>query len=368
MGGLVQLDQLKALYKLPLSELLSQADKMRCDHFGRIVSYSLNYTIPVSNYCRNNCDYCAFRPRPPDAPPRIFSPGEIQDALQRAYQLKCWEVLFLTGEGGSQFSEVQNFLADSPWNSIEEYYLWGLQGAVATGLLPHSNFGLVDRAWLEKFKPWNASMGLMLETTSVSLCLPGMSHQFSPGKDPTLRLQFICWAGELRVPFTTGLLIGVGEDVVSRLESLLAIGKIAQRYGHIQEVILQNFVPNPLTPLGNRPPPSREEVLRLVAVARLVFKGKLSIQIPPNLNPSGIIDFIRAGANDLGGISPSTIDFVNPRESWAKIEDLTRLTSKAGFSLIPRLPVYDSFISDKFLSPAILRNITSIQKEMRDAV
>jgi len=360
----MQLNDLKTLYKLPLPELLNRANNVREKYFGTKISYSRNYIIPISNYCRNNCGYCAFRPRDHLIPAKIYSPAEIQDALKVASNLKCWEVLFLSGEQGSVFEEVKSFLLQAGWSNLEEYYLWAMQQVVARGLLPHSNFGIIARSWLEKFKPWNASMGLMLESISVALCEPMMPHEFSPGKNPSRRLEFIRWAGELQIPFTTGLLIGVGESELSRLESLLVIKDIALQYGHIQEVILQNFVPNSSTPFGNHSPPSREEVLRLVAVARILFQGSLSIQVPPNLNPTGILDFIHAGANDLGGISPISIDYVNPREKWPDIEALSRCLSSQGYVLVPRLPVYDAFISDKFLSPAILSNIALIRKKV----
>ncbi|MEX2685052.1 MAG: 7,8-didemethyl-8-hydroxy-5-deazariboflavin synthase subunit CofG [Candidatus Sigynarchaeota archaeon] len=362
----MSLEDLKAWYKQPMHDLMNRADRARQMHFGQKVTYSRNYSLAVSNHCRNNCGYCAFRARTPGVSPKLLMPVDIEAGLTRARDSRCWEVLFITGEGGSTDPEIDAFLKTSGWKCIEEYYSWALSAAISKGLLPHSNFGLVSRAWLAHFKQLNASMGLMLETVSTSLCDRGMPHEFSPGKHPSLRLQFLEWAGELQIPITTGLLIGVGETVSSRLESLLAIWHLHQRFGHIQEVILQNFVPHQGTPLENYPPPPTEDLLRLVAVSRLLFGKSVSIQVAPNLNPASILDLVHAGANDLGGISPVTIDHVNPKEPWPSAEHLAKILSEDGIDLVPRLPVYDAFISDKFLSPAILRNITRIQESMRD--
>jgi len=351
-----------------LHELLFKAQYVRYQYFGTRVTYSRNHTIPLSNFCRNDCGYCAFRPRFPGTSGKIYSPHEIKEQLHTAREQKCWEVLFVTGEDGNSLAPVQDFLRKFSWESIEEYYLWGLQEAVSLGLLPHSNFGVIERSWLEKYKQWNASMGLMLESCSNDLRAPQGPHYLSPGKDPLVRQNFIILAGKLSIPFTTGILVGIGEDVLSRLESLLIIWKIAQRYDHIQEIIIQNFVPNANTPLARNVPPSREEMLRIVAIARILFQGSVSIQVPPNLNPKGILDFIHAGANDLGGISPMTIDFVNPDEKWPVIEKLKQDLNVAGFSLTSRLPVYDSFISDKFLSSRILHNIVVARRDFIDVI
>nr|MDO8085800.1 7,8-didemethyl-8-hydroxy-5-deazariboflavin synthase subunit CofG [Candidatus Sigynarchaeum springense] len=362
----VSIKQLKAWYKEPLPELLRRADKERQEIFGQKVTFSRNYSIPLSNICRNNCAYCAFRARPPAIPAKILDPDAIQSALKHARDLHCWEVLFITGESVVPSEEIDNFLEGTQWTSIEEYYLWGLQEAVAMGLLPHSNFGPVTRDWLARFKSWNASMGLMLESMDPSLANPGMPHEFSPGKDPETRFRFIQWAGELCIPFTTGILIGIGETEISRLESLFAINTLSNRYHTIQEVIIQNFTPDPATPMSSVQPPPLVELLRLVAIARLTLEKHVSIQIPPNLNPKGILELVHAGANDLGGISPATIDYVNPRGAWPLVTNVSRLLAEEKIDLVPRLPVYDAFISEKFLSPAILRNITAIRKKIHD--
>ncbi|HJX23341.1 MAG TPA: 7,8-didemethyl-8-hydroxy-5-deazariboflavin synthase CofG, partial [Candidatus Bathyarchaeia archaeon] len=216
-----------------------------------------------------------------------------------------------------------------------------------TGLLPHSNPGVLSKREVAELKDVNASMGLMLESASERLCEKGGPHEHSPGKSPKLRLATIKHAGQLRIPFTTGLLMWIGETVEERVDSLFAIKELHQEYGHVQEVIIQNFKAKPGTRMGKSPEPTSLDMRRTVAAARLIFGGETNIQAPPNLSPETYPSFLFAGANDLGGVSPVTRDFVNPEAPWPLIRDLRRRIVGQGFDLRERLPIYPEYVSGK---------------------
>jgi FO synthase len=194
----------------------------------------------------------------------------------------------------------------------------------------------------------------MLESTSARLMLPGGAHDNAPDKKPSLRLRTIAEAGKLRIPFTTGILIGIGETWEDRIDSLFAIRELSDRYGHIQEVIVQNFRPKPEIPMRDRPEPAREDMLKTIALARLILGGAVNLQAPPNLTPEGYPIYLRAGINDWGGVSPLTPDFINPEAPWPALVDLERRTREAGYALRARLPIYPEFITDEFV-PAAMR-------------
>jgi len=230
-------------------------------------------------------------------------------------------------------------------------------------MLPHTNIGVLTKEEMIELKPFNASMGLMLESISERLMEKGMPHELSPSKHPKIRLRMIREAGELRIPFTTGILIGIGETWEERIDSLLAIKKVNDEYGHIQEVIIQNFMPEPGTPMENCKPPSLTDMLKTIAIARLIFKGEVSVQAPPNLAPSTYFTYLLAGINDWGGISPLTPDFVNPAYPWPKISDVKRITEILGFELRERLPVYPKFIKLNWLSDALKTRVEALVDE-----
>lgn len=229
-----------------------------------------------------------------------------------------------------------------------------------TGLLPHSNPGILKKKEMGLLKEVNASMGLMLETTSKRL-MKTIVHEKSPGKDPKLRIKSIENAGKLKIPFTTGLLIGIGETVEERAESLLEIKRMNDKYGHIQEIIIQNFKPKPGIPMESYKEPSLIEMIKIVAVTKLLFP-EIGVQVPPNLNKHNAQIFLLAGADDWGGVSPLTKDYVNPEAPWPELNDLKRMTEEMGLFLDERLPVYDKFISSDYLSNKILNKIKSISK------
>lgn len=228
-----------------------------------------------------------------------------------------------------------------------------------TGLLPHSNPGLMGKSDLARLRQVNVSLGLMLENISERLALPSAPHFNAPDKRPLLRLKIIAEAGKLRIPFTTGILIGIGETWEERIGSLFAIRELHARYGHIQEVIIQNFRAKPEIPMCAHPEPTFEEMLKTIALARLIFGGEMNIQAPPNLTPESYPLYLHAGINDWGGVSPLTPDYINPEAPWPALAILSQKTVEAGFVLRPRLPVYPEFIfqSEKFIPASLLPKV-----------
>ncbi|HLN85149.1 MAG TPA: 7,8-didemethyl-8-hydroxy-5-deazariboflavin synthase CofG, partial [Candidatus Limnocylindrales bacterium] len=225
-----------------------------------------------------------------------------------------------------------------------------------TGLLPHSNPGVMGRGDLQRLKDCNPSMGLMLESVSERLLLAGAAHDNAPDKTPTVRLHTLQLAGELRIPFTTGILIGIGENWQERIDSLIAIRELHDRYGHIQEVIVQNFRAKPAIPMRAHPNATKDDMVKTIAIARLILGGDMNIQAPPNLTPDGYELYLEAGINDWGGVSPLTPDFINPEAPWPALQLLQQKSAQAGFELKARLPVYPEFIRDgeKFLAASLL--------------
>jgi len=332
-----------------LCALLKVACLIRDCEKGPIISYSKKVFIPLTNICRNNCGYCGFRRDPSDPSARIMTPNEVLKIAEAGKKAGCKEALFALGEKPEElYPEVRKKLKSAGYESIVDYLHDMCELVVKkTGLLPHSNAGVMDRKELAKLKENNASMGLMLENISERLCNQGEPHNLSPGKQPKLRLATIEAAGQLKIPFTTGLLIGIGETLEERVNSLFTIKHINEKYGHIQEVIIQNFQAKPKTPMKQCLEPSVLDVTRTVAVARLIFRGETNIQVPPNLSRGVYASFLFAGINDWGGISPVTKDFINPEAPWPRIKKLEEKTVKKGFTLKERLPIYPEYITKK---------------------
>ncbi|HML05948.1 MAG TPA: 7,8-didemethyl-8-hydroxy-5-deazariboflavin synthase subunit CofG [Methanobacterium sp.] len=323
------------------------------------ITYSKNAFLPLTDICRNECGYCTFKKTPNDKGARILmNYHEIFDVLKEADKYGCKEALFTFGERPDETSEVKLALEKLGYQNMIEYLYFICEETLKnTGLLPHSNPGVLKKKELKMLKEVNASMGLMLENTSKRL-MKTIVHEKSPGKDPELRIKTIENAGKLNIPFTTGLLIGIGETIEERAESLLEIKRINDKYGHIQEIIIQNFKPKPGIPMESWKEPSVIEMIKMVAVTRLLFPN-IGVQVPPNLNNQNAQVFLLAGADDWGGVSPLTKDFVNPEAPWPELEDLRKMTEEMGLSLNERLPVYPDFISSEFLSDRILEKIKS---------
>ncbi|MGC9209117.1 MAG: 7,8-didemethyl-8-hydroxy-5-deazariboflavin synthase subunit CofG [Nitrososphaeria archaeon] len=335
-----------------LRRLLLVASEIRDSSKGNTITYSPKIFIPLSNLCSDRCLYCAYRKEPENGGGYI----EIEEAVslfKAGASLGCTEALIMSGERPERrYEEARSFLKARNVKSTAEYARQIAEIALQHGLLPHINIGLLSEEEMLMLKEVSASMGLMLESTSERLLDKDGPHRFSPSKNPHLRLRMIESAGKLKIPFTTGILIGIGERPEDVADSLLAIRSLNEKYGHIQEVIIQPFRPERGTPMENAREPPLEFVQRVIAVARIVLGARMNIQAPPNLVPCWKI--VEAGANDLGGISPLTSDLVNPAYPWPDIQLLKKECERRGYSLRRRLPIYSEFINrDGFVSERV---------------
>jgi 7,8-didemethyl-8-hydroxy-5-deazariboflavin synthase CofG subunit len=318
----------------------------------------------LTNLCRDFCGYCTFRKAPDEPGAKTMTLDEVLRVVERGKSLGCTEVLFSLGDKPEAiYPEMKEFLLARGHRRTLDYLLEACRAVVdETGLLPHANPGIMGKGDLRRLREVNASMGLMLESVSERLLLPGAAHDNAPDKRPALRLRTLEEAGKLQIPFTTGILIGIGESWEDRVESMLAIAELQERYGHIQEVIVQNFRAKPTIPMRDHPDATRDDMLKTIATARLIFGGAMNIQAPPNLTPDGYELYLDAGINDWGGVSPLTPDFINPEAPWPALTLLRQKSAQAGFELKARLPVYPEFISrgEKFLAPSMLCHVNAL--------
>jgi 7,8-didemethyl-8-hydroxy-5-deazariboflavin synthase CofG subunit len=338
-----------------LDSLMSAAAQLRNRFKGTCVTYSKKVFIPLTNLCRDYCGYCTFRKDPGQSGARTMNPDEVLAVAEAGARLGCKEALFSLGDRPEAiFPEMGETLARFGHRTTLSYLAQMCERVLnETGLLPHANPGLMARKDLETLRQSNPSMGLMLESSSNRLTLPGMPHDNAPDKPPSLRLKTIEEAGRLKIPFTTGILIGIGETLDERVDSLLAIRDLHRQYGHIQEVIVQNFRAKPDIPMRNHSEPSQSDHSRTIAVARLLLRD-MNVQAPPNLSDDDYPFLLRAGINDWGGISPLTPDFINPEKPWPHLARLAERTSGEGFELRERLCVYPEFVhSDEFIDARI---------------
>lgn len=354
-----------------LSELdtarLCEAARARRDRaWGKTLTYSPKVFLPVTNLCRNHCDYCSFRRSPGDPGEWTMSPTEVREWLHRARLQGCIEALFCLGDTPETgFREYRALLRSWGYERTVDYLRWAAEEALGSGLLPHTNAGILSREDMIALKPVNVSLGLMLENVSERLCQKGMPHQRAPDKRPAKRLQMTREAGELKIPFTSGLLIGIGETVDERVDTILAIRRLHRAYGHIGEVIVQNFRSHPTTPMGLACEPSSDELAATIAMARLILDDEVSVQAPPNLNPASTSTLIHAGINDLGGISPVSPDYINPQHPWPYLERLGEACASEGFRLEPRLPVYTGHLEAQgFVDSSLRPRIDRLQMEL----
>jgi len=346
-----------------LPELLHTAVALK-EHFKpHTITYSRKVFIPLTTLCRDYCGYCTFRRDPGQPGAHTMSPEEVLAVAKAGEKLGCTEALFSLGDKPELlFPEMRWKLRQLGYNSTL-HYLEAMCELVLreTRLLPHANPGLMSAQWLKRLAAYSPSLGLMLETTGEALLRPGAAHDNAPDKVPAKRLQVLEEAGKLGVPFTTGLLIGIGETLEDRVDTLLGIRDLHDRYGHIQEVIVQNFRVKPGIPMHNWPEPSHGDMLRTVAVARLLL-GNMNIQAPPNLTAPGYDSLLDAGINDWGGVSPLTPDFINPEAPWPHLQELVERTRAKGYALRQRLPVYPEFI------PAAMAGASALLRERLSAV
>ena len=328
-----------------LPDLLAAARTARDRFKPGVITYSRKVFVPLTNLCRDYCGYCAFRRDPGELGAHTMSPQEVLAVARAGERRGCAEALFSLGDKPEMiFPEMREALRRLGYRSTL-HYLEAMCELVLqeTALLPHPNPGLMSAEWIARLAAVSPSMGLMLETTNDSLLRPGAAHDNAPDKIPAKRLRTIEEAGKLGVPFTTGILIGIGENVEDRVDALLAIRDLHQQYGHIQEVIIQNFRGKPEIPMRDWPEPTRGERLRTIAVARLLMPN-VNIQAPPNLSDPNYEELLDAGINDWGGVSPLTPDFINPERPWPHLAQLEARTRAKGFELKQRLPVYPEFL------------------------
>ena len=327
-------------------ELLTTARFLKEQYRPGIITYSRKVFLPLTNLCRDYCGYCTYRRDPGQPGAHTMSPEEVLEVARQGEKLGCTEALFSLGDKPeAEFSEMRDLLHKRGYRSTL-HYLDAMCELVLreTSLLPHSNPGLMTASWIERLRATNPSLGLMLETTSDRLTQEGGPHANAPDKVPSRRLKTIEDAGKLGVPFTTGILIGIGETLEERVDALLAIERLHQQYGHIQEVIVQNFRAKPDIPMANAPEPDTDDLLRTIAVARLLLRD-MNIQAPPNLTENHYERLLQGGIDDWGGVSPLTPDYINPEAPWPHLADLKRRTEAAGQRLRQRLPVYPEFVS-----------------------
>lgn len=350
----------------PLETLMARAAQTRDAGHGALVTYSRKVFLPLTHLCRDSCHYCTFA----KAPRRVSQPFmSVEDAVSTAAagaRRGCKEALFTLGEKPeARYKVAKTWLEDAGFESTL-HYVAHVAAAVRdqTGLLPHINAGCMSPQEIALLRPTSASMGLMLESLSDRLCSKGGPHYGSPDKVPALRLATIAEAGRQGVPFTTGLLIGIGETRTERIESLLAIRDLSERFGHIQEIIIQNFLPKPGTRMHAAPAAPLEELLWTIAVARILFGPHMNIQAPPNLNPGVLGRLVQSGVNDWGGVSPLTPDYVNPEAPWPEIESLRNETALAGKTLVERLTVYPRYAQEPeaWLDAAMRRPVLELSE------
>jgi 7,8-didemethyl-8-hydroxy-5-deazariboflavin synthase CofG subunit len=327
-----------------------------------IITYSRKVFLPLTNLCRDYCGYCTFRRDPNQAGAHTMTPEEVLEVARAGERLGCTEALFSLGDKPELlFPEMRDTLRDLGYSSTLQYLEAMCELVLReTSLLPHPNPGLMSAEWIRRLAAVSPSMGLMLETTNASLLDRGMAHDNAPDKLPARRRKVLEEAGKQGVPFTTGLLIGIGETVEDRVDTLLAIRDVHDRYGHIQEVIVQNFRAKTNIPMRDQPEPTQADMMRTVAVARLLLPH-MNLQAPPNLSSPDYQELLDAGINDWGGISPLTPDFINPERPWPHLEQLELRTNSKGYRLQQRLPVYPEFL------PAVVAKGGLLADRIRDA-
>ena len=345
--------------------LSAVASTLRDEGFGTLVTYSKKVFIPLTHLCRDVCHYCTFAQTPSKLDAPYLALEQVLEVARHGAEMGCKEALFTLGEKPERrYRAAREWLGEHGYATTVDYLRQAAQAVFEqTGLLPHLNPGTMSAEEIADLRPVSPSMGIMLESTSERLLEKGMPHYGSPDKVPAVRLQTLADGGRATVPFTTGILIGIGETRLERIESLLAIRRVHAEHGHIQEIIVQNFRAKPGTKMRLAPEPDLDELLWTIAVARLLFGPGMSIQAPPNLSPGVLPRIVNAGINDWGGVSPVTPDYVNPEAPWPHLQDLARQTAAAGKHLHERLTIYPRFALaaedwvDKGLRAAVLDRI-----------
>lgn len=320
----------------------------------RVITYSRNVFLPLTNVCRNRCGYCIFRTPAGDG--CIMDPSEVRRIIEVGAGAGCTEALFTFGEKPEGEKGFLSYIKKAGYQSILDYCCDMCEAAINSGMLPHTNAGILDYSELERLKEVNASMGLMLETTAD---IP--AHRNCPGKKPEVRIEMMENAGKLRIPFTTGILVGIGDTPADREESFAVISDLHRRYGHIQEVIVQNFCPKDGTDLKDYPTIGKDEFCSTISMAREILPEDISVQIPPNLADASY--FIECGVDDLGGVSPVTIDYVNPEHPWPAIDELRGIAG--AHRLKERLCIYQHYIDSGWYPERLKSTIEKLNDDLR---
>lgn len=319
----------------------------------RVVTFSRNAFLPLTTVCCNSCGYCSFKKPPQEG--CVMSPDAVRSVLQHSAEMGCTEALFTFGERPGDVPGFADYISKIGYTDILEYCYDMCREALALGMLPHTNAGILTEEEMKHLRTVNASMGLMLETTAI---IP--AHRGSPGKAPEVRIRMMEEAGRLKIPFTTGILIGIGETVEDRIESLEVIRDIHKRYGHIQEVIIQNFCPKEGTPMEAATYPGVEEMCTIIRNAREILPEDVMVQVPPNLTDAAYL--VTCGVDDLGGVSPVTIDYVNPEHPWPQIDELKAVVGNN--ILKERLCIYQRFIDRGWYDDRLDEIIHTLRKEI----
>ena len=346
--------------KLDTRPLFELAGRMRDEGRGRTITYSPKVFVPITTLCRDVCTYCTFA-KPPGAGGEYLTPEDVLAIVEAGDAAGCSEALLTLGDRPEErWPQAREFLEVQGYDTTIGYVRAMSELIVErTGLFPHANPGIMTMTEIEALRPTNVSMGLMLENISPRLMEPGMPHHNCPDKDPAVRMRTIEAAGAARVPFTTGILVGIGETTPEIVDSLFAIREVHARWGHIQEVIIQNFRAKADTLMRRSAEPIPAWFARVVAVARWILGPEMNLQVPPNLTERYEI-YLEAGINDWGGVSPLTIDWVNPEAPWPHLDELRARTEAHGYELRPRLPVYPEFIGETWIDRDLIgRAITA---------
>lgn len=340
------------------TDLYKVSQFLRTKNKGTRVTYSRKVFFNLINLCRDTCSYCTYKSEPGQAKVSMLSKNDITSLANMAKKQNCTEALFVTGERPEQkYQEARTWLKENGFSSTIEYLVAASEIALGVGLFPHTNAGNLTKDEMRQLKDTNVSLGLMLENSSERLSEEGMPHQFAPSKNPKARIKVLQNAGELKIPMTTGLLVGIGESPHELIDSIYAIKEIDDKYQNIQEIILQNFQPKTDTPMKSSPTPQERYFKTLVALTRIILPD-MNIQIPPNLSPVSYSSFLSAGINDWGGISPITLDYVNPEFPWPRISDVNTNCADAGFHLRARFPVYPEFFH--MVNPDLVSKMSEI--------
>ena len=341
-----------------LPTILDAAATLRDQGKGRTVTYSRKVFLPLTNLCRDDCGYCTFKRDPGYPGARTMELDEVLAVCEAGARLGCKEALLSLGyKPEARFPEHRAWLRHRGYRTTMDYVVAASRAiATETTLLPHANPGLMSDRDLHALRDWNVSVGLMLESVSDRLGRPGGPHERAPDKRPARRLRTIEAAGRAGVAFTTGILFGIGETPAERVDSLLAIRELHERHGHVQEVIVQNFRTKPGIPMAGQPEPSLDDLRRTLAVARLLLGPAMNVQAPPNLSPGTYPALIASGLNDWGGVSPLTIDYINPEAPWPHLAALHAATAAAGAHLRERLAIYPEYIHRPGFVPEPLRH------------